>query len=323
VVKSSAPAVIDRIRYSSWGDATYDVDSGNGYKNFTGKSYDFSGFIYFNARYYDPYIGRFITEDPSQKGEGWYTYCGNNPIIMVDLDGRKRRDSAAGDTAYGSTSWDKTVKEIERTKKRIVRRVINILKRLNRKNDIELDRTNESVMSLLSYFYRNENEIQSNQSEDFSDFPIDYSLSSSESFYGVPWGPLGSGPYYSQSTGVFIGPNGERYEGFSGRDVLTLSPLSGTPMTIFGKNNPAYQDYVDIGSIPQGAWRVGPIIENSNLGKISRWLEPLYGNRVFESERVWNSFYMHLGNVSKGCIIMTSEEAICSIPSGTIFTVTE
>jgi hypothetical protein len=43
--------------------------------------------IYFNARYYDPTIGRFITEDPSRKGTGWYTYCSNNPINRTDPTG--------------------------------------------------------------------------------------------------------------------------------------------------------------------------------------------------------------------------------------------
>jgi hypothetical protein len=47
------------------------------------------GFIYFNARYYDPTTGRFITEDPSAKGTGWYTYCQNNPLTYVDPDGRR------------------------------------------------------------------------------------------------------------------------------------------------------------------------------------------------------------------------------------------
>jgi hypothetical protein len=47
------------------------------------------GLIYFNARYYDPTIGRFITEDPSAKGTGWYNYCNNNPLTYTDPTGRK------------------------------------------------------------------------------------------------------------------------------------------------------------------------------------------------------------------------------------------
>ena len=47
------------------------------------------GHIYFNARYYDPEVGRFLTEDPSRKGTSWYTYCSNNPLTFVDPTGRR------------------------------------------------------------------------------------------------------------------------------------------------------------------------------------------------------------------------------------------
>ena len=43
-----------------------------------------TGFIYLRNRYYDPSIGRFISEDPAKDGTNWYTYCGNNPIKFVD-----------------------------------------------------------------------------------------------------------------------------------------------------------------------------------------------------------------------------------------------
>jgi RHS repeat-associated protein len=46
------------------------------------------GLIYFNARYYDPTTGRFLTEDPSRKGVNWYAYCENDPINKTDPDGK-------------------------------------------------------------------------------------------------------------------------------------------------------------------------------------------------------------------------------------------
>ena len=76
---------------------------------FTGKELDHTGLYYFAARYYDPSVGRFITEDPhwnaSSLGHGdnrensgsiaamtqapnLYVYCGNNPLILVDPSGK-------------------------------------------------------------------------------------------------------------------------------------------------------------------------------------------------------------------------------------------
>ncbi|MBQ3055518.1 MAG: DUF4329 domain-containing protein [Oscillospiraceae bacterium] len=43
-----------------------------------------TGFIYLRARYYDPNLGRFTTEDPARDGLNWYVYCNNNPINYVD-----------------------------------------------------------------------------------------------------------------------------------------------------------------------------------------------------------------------------------------------
>jgi RHS repeat-associated protein len=42
---------------------------------------------YFNARYYDATIGRFINVDPVQDGTNWYVYCANNPLSFVDPTG--------------------------------------------------------------------------------------------------------------------------------------------------------------------------------------------------------------------------------------------
>ena len=86
VVVNTADGANDRIRYSAWGVATQDVGSDN-IRSFTGKDYDATGLIYFNARYYDPTTGRFLTEDPSRKGINWYAYCENNPINKMDPTG--------------------------------------------------------------------------------------------------------------------------------------------------------------------------------------------------------------------------------------------
>ncbi len=46
-----------------------------------------SDYVYLRARYYDPSIGRFISEDPAFDGYNWYVYCGGNPIMRWDPSG--------------------------------------------------------------------------------------------------------------------------------------------------------------------------------------------------------------------------------------------
>jgi len=60
---------------------------------FTGRRFDDeTGLYYYRARYYDPYIGRFLQTDPIRYAAGLnlYTYCGNNPIYWVDPWGLSR-----------------------------------------------------------------------------------------------------------------------------------------------------------------------------------------------------------------------------------------
>ena len=40
------------------------------------------------ARWYNPAVERFISEDPARNGQNWYAYCNNNPINLVDKTGR-------------------------------------------------------------------------------------------------------------------------------------------------------------------------------------------------------------------------------------------
>ena len=55
---------------------------------FTGKDWDEeAGLYYFNARWYDPELGRFITEDPIRDGVNWYGYVDNGPLMFTDPTG--------------------------------------------------------------------------------------------------------------------------------------------------------------------------------------------------------------------------------------------
>lgn len=63
--------------------------SASGYA-FTGRELDAeSGLLYYRARYYDPKLGRFISEDPIglEDGPNVYTYVKDNPITRRDPEG--------------------------------------------------------------------------------------------------------------------------------------------------------------------------------------------------------------------------------------------
>ncbi|RYD72036.1 MAG: RHS repeat-associated core domain-containing protein, partial [Verrucomicrobiaceae bacterium] len=48
---------------------------------------DETGLIYMRARYYDPQVGRFTSEDPARSGRNWYAYASNNPVSRNDPTG--------------------------------------------------------------------------------------------------------------------------------------------------------------------------------------------------------------------------------------------
>ena len=58
---------------------------------FWAKARDFNagdpGLYYLRARYYDPTIGRFMSQDPLPAGNP-YAYVGNNPVRYVDPSGK-------------------------------------------------------------------------------------------------------------------------------------------------------------------------------------------------------------------------------------------
>jgi RHS repeat-associated protein len=85
---SSAGSVTSTRRYDAFGN--FELGATNGYA-FTGREWDSeTGLAYYRARYYDPKIGRFISEDPIGLDGGdinFYAYVGNNPINWTDPAG--------------------------------------------------------------------------------------------------------------------------------------------------------------------------------------------------------------------------------------------
>lgn len=61
---------------------------------FTGREDGGSGLMYYRARYYDPVIGRFVSEDPLgfAAGVNFYNYVGGDPVNANDPMGGQDLD---------------------------------------------------------------------------------------------------------------------------------------------------------------------------------------------------------------------------------------
>ena len=89
---------------SRWKDPTSKVST-NRYR-FSGKEEQTLGdlgYLDFGARMYDPALGRWFTQDPLAEkyySVSPYAYCNNNPIKLIDPDGRMIWIHGAGDFRY-------------------------------------------------------------------------------------------------------------------------------------------------------------------------------------------------------------------------------
>jgi RHS repeat-associated protein len=84
--------IISYEEYSPYGSTTYQAVGGQKETpkryRFTGKERDEeSGLYYHGARYYAPWLGRWISYDPASGGPSPYVYVLDNPVSLVDPDG--------------------------------------------------------------------------------------------------------------------------------------------------------------------------------------------------------------------------------------------
>ena len=96
--------VTDRIEYSAYGLTTYRTGTNNTPFLFNGRygvQTDPNGLLYMRARYYNPYLCRFLSADPSgfAGGLNHYAYANGNPVSYLDPFGL----GAIGENS--SSSW--------------------------------------------------------------------------------------------------------------------------------------------------------------------------------------------------------------------------
>ncbi len=85
--------VIWDCEYTPFGELNNKQNFAEQKTQFTGKDFDpDTGLYYYNARWYDPNLGRFTTEDPIRDGLNWYIYANNNPLKFVDPTGLAPRN---------------------------------------------------------------------------------------------------------------------------------------------------------------------------------------------------------------------------------------
>ncbi|VFM96335.1 MAG: RHS repeat-associated core domain-containing protein [Candidatus Kentron sp. G] len=83
-------STLETLAYHAFGEiAATTGDSGN-HLRYTGREQDpDTALYYYRARYYDPEVGRFLTEDPMgfKAGINFYAYVENNPVNATDSTG--------------------------------------------------------------------------------------------------------------------------------------------------------------------------------------------------------------------------------------------
>ena len=100
--------VVSEMRYKAWGEVRYASGASPTDYTYTGQFYtaDF-GLMFYNARWYDSSLSRFVQADTVMPGgvQGLdrYAYANNSPIVYTDPSGHKPCDDELGCAVSGGT----------------------------------------------------------------------------------------------------------------------------------------------------------------------------------------------------------------------------
>lgn len=96
---------IVQYTYEPFGN-TSPAGSSNSYQ-YTGRENDGTGLYFYRARYYNPLLGRFISEDPVRPDgtPNFYAYVGNDPVNFIDPFGADKRKKGFGDCLKENAHW--------------------------------------------------------------------------------------------------------------------------------------------------------------------------------------------------------------------------
>jgi RHS repeat-associated protein len=120
---NSSGAAAETYTYDSFGKLTASAGSLVNPFQYTGRESDSeTGLYYYRARYYDPNMGRFLSEDPLRSADGisYYDYVAGNPTNFYDPLGQflwpwETPVSVVGGTSQQQQQVNQTVEQILKT----------------------------------------------------------------------------------------------------------------------------------------------------------------------------------------------------------------
>ena len=113
ILTDAAGASVGRVRYSAFGVPQSTGVTENAV-SFTGHQFDATtGLVYARARYYDPTLGRFLSQDP-EPAINPYSYAFNAPLEFTDPTGRATAERSVQETKSPGFLRLQRIREIQR-----------------------------------------------------------------------------------------------------------------------------------------------------------------------------------------------------------------